>query len=100
MNQRLLKTLNFVKLLDETGSLSLSNVAMMVVLIKLALAPEMSLAEAAILLPVIGNYAFKGYHLRHARATNLKVTESAAEALMVLASDVEKLKLASGLRSR
>lgn len=100
MHPKLLRTLNFLKLIDENASLSLSNVAMMVVLVKLALAPTVSLAEAAILLPVIGNYAFKGYHLRRSTPKVVVAPNLDAVKLETLTSEVEKLKLAFGMRSR
>lgn len=99
MSPKLLKTLDFFRLLDETGQLSLSNLAVMVVLAKLALSPTLDFAAMGILLPVIGNYTFKRYHQRRQRYSKESVVGTSNELLTALVSDVEKLKISVGMRT-
>lgn len=55
MNQ----VLSFLNLLDFEGKLSITNVAVIVVLIKLAISPSASITEAGLLLVTLANYAHK-----------------------------------------
>lgn len=50
---------NFLNLLDAQGKLSITNVAVIVCLLKLALAPAASITEAGTLLVALANYAHK-----------------------------------------
>lgn len=54
------KLLNFFQLSDRGGNLSLTNIALIIVLIKIALAP-FDYTGAVILLPVIASYMHKRY---------------------------------------
>jgi hypothetical protein len=54
-----MKLLRFFSLLDRAGRLSWTNVGLVVVLTKVALAPTVSLGEAGSLLLVLANYAHK-----------------------------------------
>jgi hypothetical protein len=56
-----MKLLNFLSLLDSEGRLSLTNVAMYVILVKLAIAPNPGLADIGALLLALANYAHKRY---------------------------------------
>lgn len=49
----------FLNLLDHEGNLSITNLAVIVVLIKLAIAPAATLTEAGTLLIALANYAHK-----------------------------------------
>lgn len=51
--------LKFLNLLDHEGGLSITNLAVIVVLIKLAVAPAATLTEAGALLISLGNYMHK-----------------------------------------
>lgn len=61
MLNQMKQILSFFNLLDTEGKLSISNVAVVVVLVKLAIAPAASLTEAGSLLVVLANYAHKRY---------------------------------------
>jgi len=50
---------NFLNLLDAQGKLSITNVAVIVCLLKLAFAPAASITEAGTLLVALANYAHK-----------------------------------------
>ena len=55
----MLKLFGFLNLLDAEGNLSITNVAVILVLIKLAFSPTASLTEAGMLLATLANYAHK-----------------------------------------
>ena len=61
MKNKVLKTLAFFRLLDEAGQLSITNIAVILVLIKLGLTKTVDLGSAATLLTVISSYHFKRY---------------------------------------
>ena len=62
------KILEFLNLLDRNNKLSISNIAVYAILIKLLLSPELGSFDAAAFLTVIANYSAKRY-------TNYKSTE-------------------------
>jgi len=82
MKRRLLKILDFVRLLDENGTLSLTNIAVIVVLVKLALDPALNYQAVAALLGVIGSYSFKRWTQR---------TERTSAIIPVSGADLEKV---------
>lgn len=53
------RVLSFFSLLDKEQNLSISNLAVIIVLIKLAVSPSASITEAGTLLIVMANYALK-----------------------------------------
>lgn len=90
------KIANFLRIIGEDGLVSLSNVAVMVVLVKIALSSTIDLAAAALLLPAIGNYAFKSYtrpKLQHPIEPKIAAAEDAIKKLNV---SVEKLRMKAG----
>lgn len=104
LSSKWLRWADFVRLLDEQGQVSLTNLAMWVVLVKMALVASFSLSEAAILLPVIGSYSIKRYFQRRHRQSKDQATVTlASEAqaqLATLVAEVERLKLRNALGSR
>lgn len=61
MKQRILDALVFLRLVNGDGCLSLSNITVIVALVKLATAREVDFATVGALLTVIGGYNFKRY---------------------------------------
>lgn len=59
LGQALLRTLVFVRIVNGDNNLSISNLAVMLMLAKMMLQPSIDLASAAALLTVIGGYNFK-----------------------------------------
>lgn len=55
----LLRSLIFIRLVNGDNNLSLSNISVMIILIKLALATQLDFAQVAALLTVIGGYNWK-----------------------------------------
>ena len=55
----LMKVGKFFRFIDNNNQLSITNIALMVVLIKLSLSPTTSLTETGTLLIALGNYAHK-----------------------------------------
>lgn len=53
------RVLNFLSLLDRDGNLSISNVAVIVCVTKIAAAPKFSIEEVGALLVALLNYAHK-----------------------------------------
>lgn len=61
MKDKAKRALAFLRLLDENGQLSITNISVMVVIIKVAVSPELDLPGIAALLTVISGYNFKRY---------------------------------------
>lgn len=59
MTATLIKILNFFSLLDEAGNLSITNLAVIVCVTKIATAPEFSMAEMGALIATLLNYIHK-----------------------------------------
>lgn len=55
------KIAEFLNLLDSQGRLSITNLAVLITLIKLAISPSASITEAGALLVALGNYAHKRF---------------------------------------
>ena len=56
---KLKAALSFLNLLDAEGRLSITNLAVVITLVKLAISPAASLTEAGMLLCTLTNYAHK-----------------------------------------
>ncbi len=74
LNMEFKKLLNFFNLLDSEGRLSLTNTALVVTVVKLAIAPQASITEVGAMFLAIANYALK----RNAINSNQEPDESAA----------------------
>lgn len=61
MKALLIRIANFLRLIDETGNLSITNIAVMIVVVKMALCVTCSMADFAALLTVLVSYHFKRY---------------------------------------
>jgi hypothetical protein len=100
------KTANFFSLLDSEGRLSITNVAVIIVLAKLAISPSASITEAGSLLVVLANYA-------HKRITNNQASDKTEDVqnqinsainlnskqLESLESKVSALAISAGMKS-
>lgn len=75
--------LNFFNLLDSEQRLSITNVAVLVVLVKLALSPSASITEAGMLLATLANYA-------HKRVTNQNNQTPEEDTLTPQVNDMQK----------
>ncbi len=53
------RILTFLNLLDSKGNLSITNIGVIVALVKMAMAAQLSGSDVACLLGVLGNYAHK-----------------------------------------
>lgn len=73
MENSFYRFLSFFRLVDENGELSITNIAVWVVLGKVAYAPDISMTEIAALLTVIGSYRYKSFYV--AKKTKHKETE-------------------------
>ena len=58
---KLIEVVNFLRLIDENGLLSLTNVSVIVILVKICILKELDLSSASLLLTAIGSYHFKRY---------------------------------------
>lgn len=95
MKSQVAKVLSFLRLTNGDGKLSLTNIAVVVVLIKVAFASEPSIAQMATLLTVISAYNFKRWHAsRSVKADLADVQQTLSEELSTLRSDIDKLKVA------
>ena len=76
MVKTITRSLRFLNLLDKDNNLSISNIAVCIVLFKLAIAPSLSLIDAGTLLVTLMNYA----HKRHSVAKTVKQTNEFEQA--------------------
>jgi hypothetical protein len=61
MKQLLIKIGKFTRLIDENNTLSITQIACMIVLFKLALAPSTNIIDLGTLLVTLGHYSVKKY---------------------------------------
>jgi hypothetical protein len=96
------KFLTFIRVIDvHDGQLSLSNVAVMVVLIKLCIAPAASLVDTGTLFVALGNYAYKKYVNSDAAAPDDTVSPQIDEmkkSLEETQSQVTALSISLGIK--
>lgn len=91
--------LNFLSLIDKEGKLSISNLAVLVVLAKLIFSPSESITEAGTLFTVIGNYAYKRYVNSQPDQTS-SVSDDVKSQLDEVKSQVNALSLSQGINKR
>lgn len=89
--------LEFLSLVDKEGKLSISNLAVIVVLAKLIFSPSESITEAGTLFTVIGNYAYKRYVNSQPDQT-LTVSDEVKSQLDEVKSQVNALSLSQGMK--
>lgn len=87
---------NFLNLLDAQGKLSITNVAVIVCLLKLAFAPAVSITEAGTLLVALANYAHKRYTI--ATPEPAEADLELQKQLNEMQSTVSNLALKAGLK--
>lgn len=87
---------NFLNLLDAQGKLSITNVAVIVCLLKLAFAPAASITEAGTLLVALANYAHKRY--TNAAPEPEQPDQELQKKLDEMQSTVSNLALKAGLK--
>lgn len=87
---------NFMSLLDAQGKLSITNVAVIVCLLKLAFAPAASITEAGTLLVALANYAHKRY--TNAIPEPAEADPELQKQLNEMQSTVSNLALKAGLK--
>lgn len=95
MRAKLLKFLDFFRLLDEDGVLSLTNIAVIIVLVKLAIEPSLDYTAVGALLTVIGSYTFKRYTQRRKNAETV-IPEDIPKAIEELKAKVTQLQIKEG----
>lgn len=95
----LIKILAFFRILDENKQLSLTNLAVILVLIKMTCCMTFTLESASILLTTLGAYNFKRYLAKDKPAMISLADESLME-LQQLKDDVSKLKLTIGFKHK
>lgn len=57
--ETVIKIAQFLRVVDENKQLSITNIALIIVLAKLAVAPVVSITELGVLLISLGNYSHK-----------------------------------------
>ena len=93
MKQFILKALAFLRIIEGEGSLSLSNVAVIIVVVKMALSHSLDLSSAAALLTVLSGYNFKRYINSKKVIAPAKLPEDEVAGLK---AEINKLKLRMG----
>lgn len=79
------KVLRFFNLIDRSNDLSITNIILITVVIRLVIAPVFSLEECGVLMLALLNYA----HKRHEAA---KVDRSMFQSMNVIKAEVESFK--------
>jgi len=93
-----IKAAAFLRLLDEHGQLSLTNLAVGIVLVKLANAVELDFTAIAALLTVLGTYTFKRYNYQKADKDVHTKDTKIEERILALEEKIEEIKLIASLR--
>lgn len=86
------KLLTFLNLLDAQGNLSITNVAVLVTLIKLAISPSASITEAGTLLVALANYAHKRKTTSDVNKTQLDVEAKIQDAMTSATNQINELQ--------
>jgi hypothetical protein len=87
MNEKLKKTLFFLRLTDEENVLSITHIACMVVLTKIAMSPSPSITEMGGLLVTLAAY----YGKRHINGKKTKLSDEQSAVITKLQSQVTNL---------
>jgi hypothetical protein len=88
----------FLRLLDENAQLSLTNIAVMIILVKVALAPTLNFAEVATLLGVLSGYSFKRFVQRKTdKVQPLDIPAELRAKLSAMRSELDGVKLTLGM---
>ena len=98
MKKKLIDALVFFRLVNGDGCISLSNIAVIVILAKMSTMPGVDLSAAAALLTALAAYNFKRYTVAKVK----KVVASAPDLsgdLAEIKSELNKLKLVAGFNS-
>lgn len=90
--------MRFLNLLDTSGNISITNLAVIITLFKLVISPSASITEAGILLVTLSNYA-------HKRLINKQQSESSdktnplEEKISEMESKLTALSFQAGIKS-
>lgn len=93
MKDKALNVLNFCRLIDEHGTLSLTNIAVIIVLGKVAIAPTTDLEGMAALLTAISAYNFK-------RWLSSRAKPAGVDRLKELEEKLNRIAFAAGMKKK
>jgi hypothetical protein len=93
-----IKSAAFLRLLDEHGQLSLTNLAVGIVLVKIATAVELDFTAISALLTVLGTYTFKRYNYQKHEEKATKTDDDTEKRIKALEEKIEEIKLIASLR--
>jgi hypothetical protein len=95
MSDKIKSVLAFLRITDETGNLSLTNLALVVSTVAMMLRPEVAVTDAATFVATVIGYQFKRYV-----GGNAPVNESEAltKAIAALETKVTAMQMANQLR--
>lgn len=93
MKTKILNVLNFIRLIDEHGLLSVTNLCVWVIVFKLAIAKEINFADVAALFAAISAYNFKRWH-----QSNSKKEKAPIDKLSELETKLDTLSVRMGLK--
>lgn len=93
------RILKFLRLSDQEGDLSLTNISVMVLLVKIALVPDFSINEAALFLTALGGYNLKKYFKQTEPKAIVQPTTSDVR-LQKIEDALTKLQVKSGFTIR
>jgi hypothetical protein len=98
MKKKLIDALVFFRLVNGDGCISLSNIAVIVILAKMSTMPGIDLSSAAALLTALAAYNFKRYTVAKAKKVVSSAPDFAGD-LADIRSELNKIKLAVGFNS-
>lgn len=98
------RVLKFLRLIDENQNLSLTYLAVWIVLIKVAITPDFDLSSAGVLLIALLNYGYKKFitsvhNPSYSDAVNKKV-DAVSQEVIETRSELSKLSLQLGFRGK
>lgn len=90
--------LNFLNVLDSEGKLSITNLAVIIVLVKLVIAPTASITEAGALLVALANYAHKRFTNNNSIPEPSNINDEITNQIRQLDDKISTVSLAAGLK--
>lgn len=95
---KIMKALDFLNLLDYHKKLSITNVAVIIMVVKLAFIPTFNLTEVAAFFIAMLNYGHKRIQNNQIETTEKKSTESIIAEIDEIKSKVSAIDLKTGLK--
>lgn len=86
------KVMKYLNLLDSSGNLSITNLAVLITLVRLAISPSASITEAGSLLVALASYSHKRYITAKSKDQVIDIQDQINQALAETTSKLSELE--------